>query len=773
MYKKLIKNDIKKSKLISAAITVFILIAALLTSLASILTVNLVTAIDSMMIKAKTPHYLQMHTGEIDRSRLSAFAESQNVIEDFQILSFINIEGSEIAIGNGSLADSVQDNGFSMQSEKFDFLLDLDGNIIHPADGELYVPIHYMKEGKANVGDTVSIHGVPFTVAGLMRDSQMNAAMISSKRFLISENDFNKLQEYGNMEYLIEFRLTDTADVSALEAAYLEAGLEASGPPAITHTMFKLANAISDGIMIAILILISALVIAINFLCIRFTLIAKIEEDYREIGVLKALGLKVSSIKKLYLAKYAVLAGVGSVVGFLLSLFVKEPFMENIRLYMGAGQNPWLGNLLGALGAGFIFVVILLYVNGVLSRFKKLSAAQAVRFGAPTEKPTAAKGFKLSNKRILSVNVFLGVKDVLARKKLYITMLLVLVLSSFLMIVPQNLYNTMSQRNFMTYMGIGECDLRFDIQQTSDISGKTIEIANALAQDGDIEHFTILNSYMFDMQMDSGSTGKLKVELGDHSVFPISYSQGNAPQNENKIAISALVSDDIGKGIGDTMAITVDGEEKQLTICGIYSDITNGGRTSKAVFNPGDSQIIWSVIPVTLQDAAPVKEKVAEYKEVFSFAKIADVDEYLDQSFGTTIDAAKKASYASVLAAALLSALVTLLFMKMLVTKDRSATALLKSLGFKNQNIKIQYYVSSAVIVVIGVLIGTVLANTLGEQVGVGLISQFGASSFHFEVNPLFAYLFSPVLIAFCVMIATKFGTADITSLKISEHIKE
>ena len=59
------------------------------------------------------------------------------------------------------------------------------------------------------------------------------------------------------------------------------------------------------GIMIAILILIGLLVIVVSLLCVRFTLLAKIEDDYREIGVMKAIGMRVSDIRGIYLGVYA------------------------------------------------------------------------------------------------------------------------------------------------------------------------------------------------------------------------------------------------------------------------------------------------------------------------------------------------------------------------------------------------------------------------------------------------------------------------------------
>ena len=789
MYRKIIKNDIMKSKLITITIAAFILLAATLTSLAAILLINLSTSIDSMMRSAKTAHFLQMHSGDIDMERLSSFVEEQECVEDFQVLPFLNIDGTDIFISGNALAGSVQENGFSAQSGRFDFLLDFDDNIIRPIEGEIYIPVYYMKELQANVGDCLAIHNITFKIAGYLRDSQMNAAIVSSKRFLIHENDYEKIKTFGKLEHLIEFRLTDTSAVPAFETAYIAAGLPANGPPAITDSMFKLANAIADGLMIAVLILVSILVIIINFLCIRFTLLAKVEEDYREIGVLKAIGLRVDSIKKLYLAKYGCLAGIACAAGFILSLFVKESFMRNIRLYMGGSGDTGFGTIFGIIGAGCIFLIVCLYVNGVLARFKKISAAEAIRFGAPREQSNAVRRFRLSGNRLFSPsispeiplqistlfspNVFLGIKDVLSRKKLYSTMLFVLVISSFLMIVPRNIYNTISKRSFMTYMGIGQCDMRIDISQTDSITEKTTEIAAAMAQDSDIEKYTVLMSYMFDMRMEDESTHKLKVELGDHSLFSIRYSAGREPLSESEIAVSTFVADDLEKNLNETVVLIVDGQEKPLIICGIYSDITNGGKTSKAIFETNQSEVLWAVIPADLKTGMPIDKKIATYKEKFSYAKVSDIDEYIRQIFGGITAAVKNVSEVSIIAAAVLTALITALFMKMLVTKDRYSIAVLKSLGFKKEDIRMQYVVRAVVVLTAGVLIGTVLANTLGELAGIGLISSFGASSFHFEINMQFAYLFSPLLMAVCVYLATRFGISDIVYLKISDHIKE
>ncbi|ETT72192.1 ABC transporter permease [Paenibacillus sp. FSL R7-277] len=775
MYLKLIKNDLRKSKLITGTIMAFILVAAMLTSLAASLTVNLSGAIDNMLLSAKALHFMQMHTGNVDMDQLRRFADTNGSVEEYQVQEFLNIEGAEIVIGNDSLAGSIQDNGLSVQGKKFDYLLDLNGGVIHPADGEIYVPVYYRQEGNAALGDTLTIHGISFHVAGFLRDSTMNAALVSSKRFLVSQTDFERVREFGQLEHLIEFRLSEGVNYPAFETAYLDAGLPANGPPAITYNQVKMINGITDGIMIAVLVLIGMLVILVAFLCIRFTLLATVEEDYKEIGVLKAIGMRVTQIKKLYLAKYGVIAGVACMLGFLASLPLQIPFMHNIRLYMGDSGSRFPGLLSGLAGAVLIFAVVMLYVNGVLRRFRNISPAQAVRFGASRESSKPGRSFRLSHNRLFTRNIFLGIKDVLSRKKLYVTMTMVIVISSFIMIVPYNISNTISAPGFITNMGMGISDLNIGVLRTQveDVPGKAAEVAARLAEDKNVEKYAMFTSRMLERRTDDGTPEKLRVTFGDYSAFPVTYSKGRAPQAEAEIAVSVLNAEDLEMNVGDEIVVIADGTEKHLKVCGIYSDVTNGGRTAQANFKMNHGEILSASIAVTFRDRQSVQAAISLYREQFPFAKITGIDETIGQMLGPMRKAIQKASIVATLATALLTLLVTTLFMKLLVAKDRYSIAILKSIGFTSRDIRRQYLTRSVTVLGMGVITGTLLANTLGELAGVAIVSSFGASAFHFEVNPWFVYLFSPLLITGCVVAATRLGSSGIQALQISGHIKE
>ena len=772
MFRRIIWNDLRKSPTISAIMLLFITAAAVLISLSVTLGLQLAGSIDSLMVQAKTPHFLQMHTGEINIPRLEHFAQENGAVREFQVMEFLNIDGAEIKIGDSTLADSVQDNGLSTQSKSFDYLLDLDGQIIRPADGEIYVPLAYAKKGTALLGEKVTIAGKRFTVAGFLRDSQMNSPLASSKRFLVSDHDYAAMKNKGNVEYMIEFRLKSLSELNAFEAAYIGAGLESNGPT-VTYPLFRMINAVSDGLMIAVLLLISILAVLIAFLCIRFTLIARIEEDAREIGIMKAIGLRIRDMKKLYLGKYAVIAAAGCGIGWGLSAVLEKRVLKNIRLTMGESANAATAIIWGAAAVFFVFLAVIIYVNRVLNRFRKIPAAQAIRFGIVAEKGTGIKTMVLRKKRLMSTNVFLGIKDVLSRKRLYLTMLFVVIVSAFILLVPQNLYSTISSPGFTSYMGIGRSDILFRVQQTDQMSEKITAIMKTLETDEDVAKYVVHATKRFTIQAKNGKNETIKVDLGDHTAFPVYYVKGESPRAEDEIALSAMNAKELDKKIGDTLVLINEGREKVLKVCGIYSDITNGGKTAKAVFGEKSGDVMWYTVYVKLKDNSLSTAKAAEYAKQFSFAKVADIEEYISQTFGPTSNSIKNISVAAMIAALLMTILVTLLMMKMLIAKERHSIAVMKSLGFTNRDITVQFFSRFALVLFLGTLGGTILANTLGEVLAGAVIASFGAATFKFVVNPVSAYLISPLAMCCAVVLAVALGTSGVENIRVSAHIKE
>ena len=147
-------------------------------------------------------------------------------------------------------------------------------------------------------------------------------------------------------------------------------------------------NAMSDTAVAMVIIFISILLIVIASLCIRLTFLATIDEDIREIGVMKAIGISKKDIKKVYLNKYRVMSVVAGIIGYLLSFAVVNLFNGNMRLYISSDLSGSLKYVLSLIAPLLVYFMIVMYCKQVLKRIDKISAVEALRtdiYGARKE----------------------------------------------------------------------------------------------------------------------------------------------------------------------------------------------------------------------------------------------------------------------------------------------------------------------------------------------------------------------------------------------------
>jgi putative ABC transport system permease protein len=105
MYYRIIRNDIRRNKAVTLTTMLFVAAAALLVALAAILVVNLVGALDTLMTRAKTPHFMQMHAGELDQDRMAAFVAQNDAIAAFQVLEFLNVDGAQLVFPQSKICN--------------------------------------------------------------------------------------------------------------------------------------------------------------------------------------------------------------------------------------------------------------------------------------------------------------------------------------------------------------------------------------------------------------------------------------------------------------------------------------------------------------------------------------------------------------------------------------------------------------------------------------------------------------------------------------------
>ena len=747
----MILNDFSANKLVTVSICIFMAASAMMLGLTTLLFGNLSTSIDRLIQEARTPDFLQMHAGEIDQEKIAAFSGQQNAVESMQISRFLNLQNSQITLSGHSLINSTQDNGLSCQNQEFDFLIDSENRKILPEPGEVYVPVCYKGEYDVQPGDMMQIGTEKLTVAGFLRDSQMNSMMASSKRFLVSKTDYERLMTLGSEEYLIEFKLKDGSDINAFATAYRDAGLPENGPT-ITYPLIKMMNALSDGMMILVIFLISIVVLFISVLCIRYLILTRLEKDKNEIGMLKAIGVSKKDIRGMYFTKYLLLSAVGSFTGMLAALLAAKPLGMQMRVLYGEPENTDLIYLLMILGTLAAVGIILLSVFRTLGIMEKMSA----------------------------VDVLYGRGTPGKKKNLFLPIGIITAAAVFMILVPMNMANTIEDPAFASYMGIGDSRIRIDIRQTDNFEKSEKAAVEEIRHDERVSDYALMRTGSYKSILPDGNFYNLMIENGDHGKFPVQYSEGRYPEKDGEIALSILNAREMNVKPGDTILVYTDtgddhSDPVHCEVCGIYSDITNGGKTAKACFEDPirKNEVMWSIIYLSLQDGISASEWVSEYQQKFSSfddgIKAIEISDYLEETYGQTIRNISKASAVSMIMACLTLFVVVLLLIRFVIWKERDDSSLKKALGFTSADIRKEYLKKSLLYILPGILAGLFAGIIPGQSLAGIILGAMGAYGFHFILNPVNVFVFTPALITAAAYLAVFISLQEVNRIRAFE----
>lgn len=773
----MIRKQFGKNKVIYLTLLLFIILSAFLMTIGSCIILQTMDSMESMFSVANPPHFLQMHTGEIDREKIAQFAEGEECVSQYEIVEMLNLDGADLwyekkGEKDVSLAESMLDNGFVRQTEHFDYLLDLGNNVIRQKNGEIGIPITYMQKYDMAVGDLFTIQTGNFSktyrIANFVRDAQMASSMASSVRFLLSDEDFQELKgAAGEPEYIMEFLSGDSSQAGEIQKCYEAAGLPANGQ-GITYPLIKLINMLSSGLQAGAMILVSIILIFIAALNLYFTISAVIEEEIREIGAMKAIGISNQAIRKLYLKKYRILAGIGSGIGFVTGMISNRAFTKDIRLMLGDEALGIKAVFISVVAVLFVYWFMLHFCKRILKRIGKITVVQALVYGETkkAEKKREKALFPLERHCKTYVNLYLSLKSLVQKKKSWFLIVVVFFLAANVMLIPMNLLYTLKDKEFSSQMGNADCDLWMEIELRESMEEKCRELLERLEEDGRITNYGVFSTVRCETKA-GGEREILSIQWGDYQKFPVACIEGNSPQNEGEIAISYLNQKKLEKNVGDVVELAVGGEKKGYKVVGIYQDITSGGYTAKAFHGGSVSPAQAYSIFADCAEKNEVETIAKEYGGQFTFAKILPTEEFTSQTFGSITDSFGSAAYACVVAALCIGTLIIVLFLKLQIAKEYSEAATLRILGFSQKDIVKQYVLKGGASALLGILFGILWCNTGCEKLVGALLSllNFGIADFSFIVSPVFDFVICPVLL---LLIAV--GTSYLCAGEIKRH---
>ncbi|MBR3772453.1 MAG: FtsX-like permease family protein [Clostridium sp.] len=786
----MIKKDLRKNKAINIVLLFFVAISACLISVGFMITVQLFQSINSMYEIAKPPHFMQMHVGEFDPVAVENFAKQNDYVKDWQIIDIYNVDGSNISIQKENqptvpMAGCMLDLGMMEETEKYDLLLDMNNKPYYPEKGEIGVPVMIQEQYNVEVGDVITISDGKLvknlTVTKIIRDSQMNSSMCSSTRFLLNPEDLQELRDsgMGETEYLIEYYFDSTSQANKFQAAYENAGMPMNGQ-AITYPIIRLVSGLSDLLTVVLLVLVSVLLIFIAGLCLRFTILSAIEEDVTEIGVMKAIGLAFKDIREIYLQKYRLLVAIGCLAGYFLSLLADKIFISRIEKNFGATKLSAITLFVPILFVLLVYALDVSLCKKILKKIKDISVIDTIRGNITVDgknnKKKTRKAMDITRCKISSVNVSMGLKSVLQSKKTWFMMFFILFIATCIITIPLNLFNTFKSERFVTYMGQNDCDMLIETTSRSEAFAKYNDVMDLLAKDSDVSDFSYEAYVVYNGVNKEDENVNVHVACASDSKSELQFVEGKCMQQPDEIALSVMNADTLGVKTGDQLTLSLNGKEQTFKVSGIYQDVTNGGYTSKVVMDYNPEDVYKYAFEVNYKDGVDVNQKADLYTDQLGQnVNVKELKEFVSQTLGGVTTQLGKAVMVINLVAIGLAMLITILFMKLLMTKERTQVAILKTIGFSIRDLKQQYMFKTCFVSLLGIILGLVCAVFLGE----GLVSliigiaNLGIVKITFFIKPLEVYILYPGMLLLAVIVSTISAYGSLKKSNIVELIKE
>ncbi|AFA49993.1 ABC transporter permease [Acetobacterium woodii] len=770
----LVQKDFKRNPAITAALVIFLTMSVLLMAGGLRVVGTLLSAYNGLNEKAKPPQYLQMHKGVYDHNAIENFVAEQADIREFITVKMLTINNANIRYRDETLENVLMDNSFVVQNEGFDYLLNMDNEVASVNDGEIGVPVYYAETLGIKVGDVIILKAGDYTntlkVSTLIRDAQMNVAMTSSKRFLISPADQAVLSQHmGEWEYEFEFLLSEGTSPAALEQAYMAADLPSNGV-AITGSLLNLFNVFSYGLVAMIIMSISILLIVIAILCLSYVIQATMADEQTAIGEMKAMGFPGKIMVTLYQVKYLSLMAVAGVIGYLGAIPFGDYFSAAVVLYCGQGNRQELKWVLPLMGIVLLSGVVLWWCYRVIKKNLKKTVVELLK-GAKQRSTEGHYTLPLSGLKHPNLTIAMG--ELACKGKQYLVIFLVFVFSSFLILLPMNMNHSIQDSSFITYMGVGEADLRIDIQYSEAVIQQQEKALQVLQNDPDVEALAVYKNGYVEVQNEQGRGQNIRVESGDEAVFPLKYLDGRAPMSKSEMALSDLNASALGKKVGDDISVVYGGETMNFTVVGVYQDLTYGGKTAKAMIDFRNEDVEVYIMYIRLADGVDITSKTDQLRAALTDIKITPIKSFINQTLGGIVDNLSRVEVATLVMALLLNGVVTLMFLKLVMAREQGAIAIKKALGFSNRDIRIQLGIRVLTIQGLAILLGTLLANTLGERIFGMMLSTMGASRITLLIQPVKAYLLCPGIQLMVVFITIIGATGAVKANHIRAQIME
>lgn len=787
MFLHILKRDLRRKKTMNVILLLFIILATmfLAASVNNLIAVN--GAIDHFIEVANVPDFFALALSENGEDEIEEFLRENQKVTEYEVADTFNITNDRISFTEcqeePDKTEYERTNTMCLEAvpENFMKVFGMDDSRLALKPGEIAFPKVEADANNVRLGDRVRIKvgeiEQEFTVAAIIKDAVFGSTMMGFRRLVISEEDFARYEEQENLIYVKIYNVNYT-DKKDFEDSWKIENFNVIS--ALDGSTVRLCY-IMDMLVAGVLIVVSVCLILISFLVLRFTIVFTLQEDYKEIGIMKAIGIRERGIKELYLIKYFVLSVAGAFIGGVLSIPFGDMLLKQaiVNIVVDRAEQNFLIN---AGCAVIIVLIVLTFCYGSTNKLKKYSAMDAIRSGSNGERYMVKNPLKLWKRKWMPAYLYMALNDILSSLKRYGMLGATFCLGTMLILLPLSAQHTLKSEKIVSLFSLSPSDVFLD-------NGKTdsyVAEENGEMLYGDLEEIEL-------RLQENGLKGKAGAELGyllpcytddihnccNYYIWQgvgswereYQLLEGREPVLENEVMITELTAEEMEVGIGDSVFFLVGEEEQEFVITGTYQSMMNlgqGFRVSRETKFPYEymSGIICMQIEVEDMESQEAYERCTE---IFPECKILTGEEFLDSMIGDVKKQLDVVMHFIVVIVLIINALITALMMKTIMTKERGDIALVKSIGFSNFAVKAWQVARILMILAGAIVLGTVLSEVLAPFVIGPIFAMMGANKIELMVNPLEAYVIYPLLLLAVTSAASIFCAGGIHRVECRE----
>ena len=805
MFFKMLKSDLKRKKGLNVILFIFISVASILVFAGSV-------QIFSNFTREQTAKRLchssdaifwtvrnKEGSEEISQKAVEHLDSINNVSEwsmsEMTLINIKNLDFPDYDEEDNSYVFSGKIQCFLTLPREHDLTYDLDDEPFYVPNGCIAVPTEISLETGVKKGDFIRLTSdtgdtYELEVCTVFKDNIVNGLC----RYIVSDEDYKVLSE----SFVRRFTSYNVClkDNSYIKIEAVENELEENGVPLITIAYMGYVddNLVMMQIISVFIILISVFLIAIIFMTIRFTMIADLKSEEKEIGMMKALGIESFSFRWIFAAKYIAFAIVGGIIGIAaglpLAAILVNMFGPDVIL-----PESYVMVLIGIASVVVMIFVMIAFSLFVMRRIKKISIIDAIHGENHGER--FKKGFPLflHKRKKMSVPLFFALTDILGRFKRYIFLIIAYLLGAAILLLVFNVRNSIINPHYTRFWGYHDYDFKIrysddeydSIHREMQKTGRNFyEVMNdRFAAAGIPAHYDFMYDGSGYIDLDDGTSHYISIEWKEGEPEKFIYRKGGtAPKLANEAAMSAYTAKKIGVKTGDVIKMRINENntdhtgrvlvEREIVITALIdymeqnSPIMIMGDDFEGAYKLGEFNTGCTI-------DAPESQKPAVIKQLreFTDGRVLDGNEAIRRDVGNFDRLFLLLEYGVGGAVLLVLMLITYLYMSIFVAEEVPETALLKSMGFRDITIKSEYMIRIALLLLISLILGEGYIWTLGNIMFETFMRQYEVTGMGFEFEFPISFIVIPLIMLFCLLLTARFTLRDIKHIgiwKISEE---